>query len=161
MWLTLNVRQEDVRYLKLEQPVRFRADGGKLEAAGQIAWISPAVDETTRTVAIRVELPNLDGSLRANTFGQGRIVLREESSTVVVPNIAVHWDGSCHVVFVRDKHFFEEEAPKVFYTRTVRVGASDEKYTELLAGVLPGEIVASTGSAVLRAELLRNNLGAG
>lgn len=161
MWLTLNVRQEDVRYLKLEQSVRFRADGGKLEAVGPIAWISPAVDETTRTVAIRVELPNPDGTLRANAFGQGRIVLREEAEAVVVPNIAVHWDGSCHVVFVRDKHFFEEGAPKVFYTRTVRLGASDEKYTELIAGVLPGEIVASMGSAVLRAELLRNNLGAG
>ena len=32
---------------------------------------------------------------------------------------------------------------------------------ELLAGVLPGEVVVTEGSNVLRAELLKGNLGAG
>ena len=33
--------------------------------------------------------------------------------------------------------------------------------TEIIAGLLPGEVVVTEGSGVLRAELLKGNLGAG
>jgi cobalt-zinc-cadmium efflux system membrane fusion protein len=49
----------------------------------------------------------------------------------------------------------------VFHVRTVRLGAKNEKYSEVLAGVLPGEVIATKGSDVLRAEMLKNNLGEG
>jgi len=49
----------------------------------------------------------------------------------------------------------------VFHVPTVRLGTKNEKYTEVLAGVLPGEVVAAKGSDVLRAELLKNSLGEG
>lgn len=161
MWLTLNVRQEDAKYVSLGQPVRFAIDSGGVRPTGQVTWISTAADEKTRTVRLRAELPNPDGQLRASTFGAGQIVLREEKQAVVVPNEAVHWDGSCYVVFVRNKDFFKENAPKVFHPRTARLGAKDDQYTEIIAGVLPGEVVASKGSGLLRASLLKNNLGAG
>jgi cobalt-zinc-cadmium efflux system membrane fusion protein len=119
------------------------------------------VDEKTRTLKVRAELTNADGRLRAHSFGQGRIVLREENDAIVVPNDAVHWEGDCHVVFVRDKDFLSDNGLKVFHTRTVRPGARNDKYTEILAGVLPGEVVASKGSGILRSELLKNNLGEG
>jgi hypothetical protein len=41
------------------------------------------------------------------------------------------------------------------------LGATNGKYTEVIAGVLPGEVIATAGSDVLRAQLLKNNLGAG
>ncbi len=41
------------------------------------------------------------------------------------------------------------------HIRTVRLGAKNGKFTEIIAGVLPGEIVATKGSDVLRAELLK------
>ena len=159
--LTLNVRQEDARHLKLGQPVRFRPSGEGTEAAGTVSWISTAVDEKTRTVKVRADLANPEGRLRASTFGAGRVILREEQSAVVVPNEAVHWEGDCFVVFVRDKDFLAEGAPKVFHVRKVRIGARDAQNTEIIAGVLPGELVATRGSGTLRAELLKNNLGEG
>ncbi|MEX2118890.1 MAG: efflux RND transporter periplasmic adaptor subunit [Pirellulales bacterium] len=161
MWLTLHARQEDSRHLALGQKVRFRPDGGTREAAGQVTWISTAVDPRTRTVTVRATLENRSGDLRAHSYGSGQIVLREESQAIAVPSEAIHWDGSCHVVFVRDKNFFKKDAPKVFHTRTVRPAAKLDQFTELVAGVLPGEVVAGRGSAVLRAALLKNNLGAG
>jgi cobalt-zinc-cadmium efflux system membrane fusion protein len=36
-----------------------------------------------------------------------------------------------------------------------------ESITEIIAGVLPGEVVATKGSEILRAELLRGNFGEG
>ena len=65
------------------------------------------------------------------------------------------------MVFVRDKNFLNEGAPKVFHVRTVRPGVQNGPYTEIIAGLLPGEVIATQNSAVLRAELLKNNLGEG
>ena len=160
MWLTLDLRVEDAKLVALGQEVRFRPDGGQ-EDNGKIVWISTEADQKTRTVKLRALLDNGDGRLRANTFGSGKVVLREETHAVVVPNAAVHWEGCCHIVFVRDKDFFKEGSPKVFHVRTVRPGVKDDKYTEIIAGVLPGEVVATKGSAALRAQLLRGNLGEG
>ncbi|MGA2617012.1 MAG: efflux RND transporter periplasmic adaptor subunit [Thermoguttaceae bacterium] len=160
MWLTLNVSLEDAGRLAPGQAVCFRPDGSPAELRGKLVWIGAAADLQTRTVAVRAELPNAEGQLRNGTFGAGRITLREEGQAIVVPNEAVHWEGCCHVVFVRDKGFDDRQAsPKVFHVRTVRLGARSQDCTEILAGVLPDEIVAAKGSDVLRAELLKNNLG--
>jgi multidrug efflux pump subunit AcrA (membrane-fusion protein) len=162
MWLTLNVSVEDAGKLALGQPVRFRADGSRDEVSGTLVWISTTADQQTRMVTVRAELPNPKGQLRNETFGGGRIILREEQEAIAVPNEAIHWEGCCRVVFVRDKGYFEsKDSPKVFHIRTVRLGARNEKSTEIIAGVLPGEVLATKGSDVLRAELLKNNLGEG
>ncbi|VTR92383.1 Secretion protein HlyD OS=Rhodopirellula sp. SWK7 GN=RRSWK_02562 PE=4 SV=1: HlyD_2 [Gemmata massiliana] len=161
MWGNLDLRLEDTKSVTLGQQVRFLPDGAKTETVGTVAWISGEADHKTRTVRVRAVLDNANGRLRANTFGTGRVILRDEKQVVVVPNGAVHWEGCCHVVFVRNKDYMKDGSPKVFHIRTVRIGAKNDIHTEIIAGVLPGEIVAMKGSAALRAELLKNNLGEG
>lgn len=164
LWLTLQVRLEDASRVRPGQPVRFRYDGHDAGDTGTVAWVSPAADEKARTVPVRVAWPNATGRVPAGTFGTARILLRHVTDAVVVPSSAVHWEGSCHVVFVRDKDF-ETSPYKVFHVRKVRPGAADPglngPVTEIAAGVLPGEVVATTNSGVLRSELLKNDLGAG
>jgi multidrug efflux pump subunit AcrA (membrane-fusion protein) len=162
MWLNLNVPLEDARKLALRLPVRFQADGGQEELTGTLSWISTAADKQTRMIKVRAELPNPGGLLRDEIFGAGRIILREEPEAIVVPNGAVHWEGCCHVVFVRDKHYFDKpDSFKVFHVRSVRLGVKNGGFTEIIAGVLPGEVIATKGSDVLSAQLLKNNLGEG
>jgi cobalt-zinc-cadmium efflux system membrane fusion protein len=166
VWLTLRVRYEDAGRVKAGQPVRFRAADRAEPVEGLVAWVSPAADEKTRTVPVRVELPNPGGRLRARAYGSGFITIRSEDKAVVVPSDAVHWEGCCNVVFVADRNFDKPNGYKVFHVRKVRPGATDvtaagTPVTEVIAGVLPGERVATANSGVLRAELLRNNLGAG
>jgi cobalt-zinc-cadmium efflux system membrane fusion protein len=167
MWLTLHVRPEALKPFRQTDPrlllqgriVHFRPDGTREDVTARVAWVNTAVDERTRTLEVRADLPNPGGRLRANTFGAGRIVLREEPRAVVVPDEAVHWDGGCHVVFVYDKHSPGQDAPKVFHVRSVRPGARYDGNTEIIAGLLAGEMVAAKGSGALRAELLKGNLG--
>jgi cobalt-zinc-cadmium efflux system membrane fusion protein len=163
LWMMLHVQQEEAKYLTIGQKVLFRPShaGDEPEIGGAVAWISTAADDQTRMVRVRVDLTNNDGRLRTNTFGTGRIVLREEPQAIVVPSEAVHWDGTCHVVFVRDKNFLQPDAPKFFHVRSVRLGVKDGGTTEVIAGLLPGEIIASKNSVVLEAQLLKSNLGAG
>jgi len=161
VWLLLNIPLEDAGYISNGQSVDFLPDGHRESVTGTINWKSTSADQKTRTVSVRATLPNTDGHLLNETFGQGEVVLRDEPDAIVIPNEALQWDGSCHVVFVRDKAWFRKESPKLFHTRSVRPGAKTDDYTEIIAGVLPGEVVATIGSDVLRAQLLKNNLGAG
>jgi cobalt-zinc-cadmium efflux system membrane fusion protein len=64
-------------------------------------------------------------------------------------------------VFVRDKDFFNTGAPKFFHVRKVRLGVSEGGSMEVIAGLLPNEVIASKNSMVLAAQLLKANLGAG
>lgn len=155
MWVMLDLRQEDSSSVALGQTVVFRPDGGNDSAStGTVTWISTAVDEKTRTVKARAEVENPESRLRAHTFGAGRIVIHQSPNVVAVPSEAIHWEGCCHVVFVR-------LSDEVFQTRKVRLGAKSGAFTEIVVGVLPGEVVATTGSHVLMSDLLKSKLGAG
>ncbi len=161
MWLILNVKQEDARYARQGQLVRFETDNSEQLVQGKVDWLSPVVDEQTRTLRVRVVVDNSAGSLRDRTFGTGRIILREEPKAIVVPLEAIHATDHGHYVFIRDKNDADPKAPRLFYPRQVRLGAKDERFVELLAGALPGEMVATQGSAVILAQLLRSQLGEG
>ncbi len=161
MWLDVRVPSESASLVRLGQTVRYVPDGQTKVHEGEVSWISTDVDSQTRTVRVRAELANEDEQLRNESFGKGQIVLREETDAIVVPLSSLQWDGAGHVVFVRDSRFFEEDRPKFFIARSVRTGVKQDGFVEIIAGVLPGEVVASSGSDVLRAQLLKSNLGAG
>jgi cobalt-zinc-cadmium efflux system membrane fusion protein len=167
LWLTLNVPQDSLKRFRQADPqrllagkvVHFVPDGTREEVVGTITWVSTAVDEMTRTLQVRAELPNPAGQLRANTFGTGRIILRHEDKAVVVPGEAIQWDGKCHIVFVLDKRSRDKGAPTVFHVRTVRLGARNGPHIEIIAGLLPGEMIATTNSGLLRQELFKDHAG--
>lgn len=165
LWLTLRAKLEDANRIQPGQEVRFQHAGHSGWDSGVVTWISPSADEKTRAVPVRVELPNAAGRHHVNTFGAAHVILRVEPKATVVPSSAVHWEGDCNVVFVRDRDFDKPNGPKVFHVRKVRPGAQDASAqgdrTEILAGLLPGEQVATTNSGIFRTELLKNNLGAG
>lgn len=162
MWLILNVPLEEASLLEIGQSVRFLPNGSRDEVSGRLSWISTAADRQTRMVKVRAELANADGQLRDETFGAGRIILRKEPEAIVIPQQAVHWEGCCQVAFVRDEGYFDgPESPKVFHLRSVRTGAKHDGSVEIIAGLLPGEVIVTKGSDVLRAQLLKNSLGAG
>lgn len=161
LWVTLDLSAEDARRVKLGQVVRFKTETGKEETVGSVVWRSTQADPKTRTVKVRADLHDPTGRYLANTFGAGRIVLREEPKAVVVPNSAIQWDGNCFVVFVQDKDYRKPGAYKLFHVRSVRVGAKSDTQTEIIAGLLPGEVIVTKNAEVLRGELFRGNIGDG
>ena len=155
MWITMDVLQADAHRVAVGEEVNFRPDDARDEVVvGRVTWIATAVDEMTRTVKMRADVENPTGALRAHSFGLAHIVVRTSPTAIAVPTEAVQWEGCCYVVFVRI-------ADGIFQTRKVRLGAKDAAYTEILGGVLPGEVVATVGSHVLKSEILKSNLGAG
>ena len=147
LWVMLDVRQEDVARLRTGQSVDFQADNaGGEKATGILAWISAEADPKTRTVRVRASLPNPAGRLRPNTFGTGRILVREQPKAMLVPAQAVHADGKDHLVFVR-------KGPTVFRVRKVEVGLRDGQLVQIRSGIDAEEEVVTTGSHALMGEL--------
>ena len=161
LWLTLNVRQEDAAYVHVGQQVEFSTDDGAQHVSGPISWISPRVDQKTRTLQVRVMISGESQNLRDKAFGTGRIIVRREKQAIVVPLSAVQATSDGNLIFIRDRGYFDPNGFKVFHVRQVRLGAKTDTHVELLAGALPGEVVATQGSNVLLAQLLRSSLGAG
>jgi cobalt-zinc-cadmium efflux system membrane fusion protein len=151
MWVVLDVGIEDAVRLRLGQGVTFRPDGFRdEEIASSISWISTEADPKTRRVHVRAEVTNPLGALRANTFGAGKIKVRQETRSLAVANEALHWDmdAKTHLVFVGlDERTFE--------ARPVRVGCRAEKVTEVRGDISAGDKIAVEGSYLLKSELLR------
>ena len=155
MWLLADVYERDLLQLREGLPLLFTVDG--LPGAsfeGRLSWISSSVDDRTRTVRVRAELPNTNGLLRANMFGRALIVIHENSDVLSVPAQAVQTDGCCQLVFVR-------QADDLFVPRKITLGASANAFVEVLTGLSEGEMVATTGSYLMKTEILKSNIGAG
>lgn len=154
VWVVMSVRQEDVDKLRLGQAVAFQPDGhpGEVVVQGDVSWISTTVDEKTRTMRARAVMDNPTEHLRARTFGAAQITIRSAPNAIVVPSAAIQQEATCRFVFVL-------VAEKVFQVRMVQVGIVSGGFTEIRTGLRPGENVATTGSFVLKSELLKGRLG--
>jgi membrane fusion protein, heavy metal efflux system len=150
----LHVASTDAHRIKRGQSVRFQSDGGPV-ADGKVESVATSAEETTRRFAVRVEIANPDGALRASTLGRGRITVRAAPDAVVVPSAAVVEVDGWPVAFVRDRSFLKEGGRTSFLLRPIHVGARDGGQIEILAGLVPGEVVATKGLALLKSEYLR------
>lgn len=123
---------------------------------GKITWVSTQINPSTRTLKARAEISNSDGLLRANAFGQARIMLRHGERSLVVPKDAVQWDGCCNLVFVQ-----ANDLATNFQAKKVQLGIDTGTAYEVLSGLKAGETVVTTGSFLLKTEILKGSIGAG
>jgi cobalt-zinc-cadmium efflux system membrane fusion protein len=155
MWAMLDVYEADFRKVRLRQPVVLTVEGLRGEAfGGRITWISSHVDRRTKTLKVRAEIANPEGLLRAGMFGKAVITIHDKESLLVVPKAAVQWDGCCNIVFV--KH-----SDTLFKPRKVQLGYETDAFYTVEGGLKPHEVVVTTGSFLLKTEILKGSIGAG
>jgi len=155
LWLAIDVYEADLPKIELDQRVTFRVDGlSRRRFRGRVVAIGGEVDERTRTVHVYAEVKNTGGLLRAKMFGRAVVVVQPKEERLVVPKEAVQDDGDCHFVFVSPKD-------DVFLARGVEVGTAYPRGYEILSGLRVGERVVTSGSFLLKTEILRGQMGAG
>jgi cobalt-zinc-cadmium efflux system membrane fusion protein len=153
VWVDISVYQNHLPEVRLGQTVILSAGHGLENAHGVISYVSPVVDEETRTATARVVLPNPDGVWRPGLFVTARVVVERAEVPLAVPRTALENVENRRVVFV--------EREDDFAARAVTLGRSDETRVEVLTGLQAGDRYVAKGGFTLKAELARSELSGG
>ncbi len=157
MWAMIDLFESDVPVVATGQDVLFTLESAAGRTfAGTITWVSTHLNPATRTLKARAEIANDGGLLRANTFGAAQIVVRRGERCLVVPKDAVQWDGCCNLVFVKTN-----DEGTAFQPTQVHLGIDTGLAYEVLSGVKGGDVVVTSGSFLLKTEILKGAIGAG
>ncbi len=139
VWLMAQVYEYELGRLRVGQTaeVTVSALPGR-EYRGRIAFIEPVLDRETRSLRVRIALPNPRGELKPGMFADARLEI-PSSSALTVPKSAVIDTGARKVVYV-------ETSPNTFSARDVRTGDASGDRVAVLEGLSEGERVVSTAS---------------
>jgi Cu(I)/Ag(I) efflux system membrane fusion protein len=70
LWLMVEIHERDLGWIALGQPVQVEVNAYPGRAfRGRVGFIDPQLDTKTRTVRVRVEVPNADGVLKPGMYG--------------------------------------------------------------------------------------------
>lgn len=155
MWALIDVTEADFARVEKDQKVVFRIEGApETRFPGKVVAVAGEVDDRTRCIRVYADLKNVGGLLRANMFGTAEIAIRPAEPTLLVPKGAVQNDGDCNLVFV-------SPTAGVFQARKIELGTAYDQGFAVKGGLAEGERVATTGSFLLKTEILRGQIGAG
>jgi membrane fusion protein, copper/silver efflux system len=104
LWLHLQAFESDLAKLRYGQEVAFTVEAWPGETfTGRVAFIAPDVEQRTRTVAVRVNVPNPDGRLKPGMFARGQVRVKlAGGGKVFAPDFAGKWISPMHPEIVKD-----------------------------------------------------------
>ena len=146
LWVVADVYESDAAWVVAGQSatVEFDYVPGQIQQAN-VDYVYPTLDKMSRTLQVRVELPNPRVVLKPGMFATVRIHTQATGETLVIPSEAVIHSGERSVVFV-------SLGNGRFDPREVKLGVSgDEKY-QVLSGLKEGEQVVTSGEFLLDSE---------
>ena len=151
VWVNLTVYQKNLSLVRTGQKTRISTGHGLTEFSGSIAYVSPLVEEATRTATARVVLENPAGTLRPGLFVTAEITVAELEVSVAVPRTALVTIDEHSVVFAQTDDGFTQ--------REVEVGRSDKTHVEIISGLSAGQTCVVGGAFSLKAELEKEAFG--
>lgn len=145
VWALGDVYEKDLATVKVGEAADVQVNAYAGETwRGRVGAISDQVDPNTRTMKVRVVLPNSNERLKPEMFGSIRL-LRSTQMGVAVPATAVLREGSAGSVFV-------QRAPGHFERRAVTLGRTlDNDQVEVVSGLKPGDTIVTQGPGLLQA----------
>jgi Cu(I)/Ag(I) efflux system membrane fusion protein len=105
VWVKLDAYESDIQWLRYGQTVEFTSQAYPGETfEGTIAFIDPVLDPKTRTVKVRVNVPNEDGRLKPEMFIRATVHSQVAAGgRVMEPNLAGKWMCPMHPEVVQDE----------------------------------------------------------
>jgi membrane fusion protein (multidrug efflux system) len=104
--------------------------------AGKVAYVSPAIDQATRTFAIEALVDNPDRVLKPGFFAKGTVALRTDENVMAVPDNAVSTLAGVSTVYVIEDGKARQQI--------VTLGAHEGDRWEIVSGLKGEEVVATS-----------------
>ena len=147
VWVIADVAEGDLADIKLgtRATVTFRAYRSQ-PVEGVVAFIYPDVRTETRTVRVRIEVPNPDGRLKTDMYAD--VVFHVNAGLLPVtgvPTSAIIDNGTLQIVLVA-------KSDGRFEPRPVKLGRRGDGYVEVVDGLAAGEEIVTTATFLIDAE---------
>ncbi|MEO6598549.1 MAG: efflux RND transporter periplasmic adaptor subunit, partial [Polyangiaceae bacterium] len=145
VWVEVELYEADLAHVRVGQRATVSLDylpGRSYQA--KVAYIYPSLDPATRTGRARVELPNKGHELRPGMYASVELTF-DTLRRVQVPASAVVYTGPRRLVFV-------DLGAGRFKPQEIHVGGEANGMYEVLDGLAPGDVVATSGVFLIAAE---------
>lgn len=150
VWVEAQLSPADARRVSAGGGARILVHGTSLP--GKVVQRAHQTDERTRTVPVRIQIDNSRDLLHPGELVDARLSVGSPSPSVAVPSDAVVLLQDQATVFVMKGEGRFEPAPVV-------IGESRDGWVEVKQGLKPGAAYVSKGAFVLKARMLRSQLG--
>jgi RND family efflux transporter MFP subunit len=108
---------------------------------GTIAYVSPAVDQATRTFAVEALVDNSDRKLKPGFFAKGVVLTRVDASVLAVPEDAISTLAGVSTVYVIENGKARQQQ--------ISLGTRQNKLVEVTTGLKGDEKLATTNLSQL------------
>ncbi|MEO5957475.1 MAG: efflux RND transporter periplasmic adaptor subunit [Nitrospiraceae bacterium] len=145
VWVSADIYESEVAAVKVTQPASVTFSAYPEETfRGTVAYIYPSLNTETRTVRVRVELPNPGLKLKPGMYGNV-IVQTDAVHTLVVPKEAVLETGLRQLVFL-------DRGQGRYEPASVKLGRRSQDDVEVLEGLTVGDRIVTSANFLLDAE---------
>lgn len=146
VWVLADLYEADVSSVHIGDVAHLSVEGTEAPIEAKATFLSPTVDETTRTLKVRFELPNAEGKLRPGAFVTVAMDLGS-TRALAVPENAVIRTGTRSIVFVAHGEHAEHLQP-----REIKIGPVIGEFYRIDGGLAAGERVATGAQFLLDSE---------
>ena len=146
VWVIADVFERDIAAIRIGMPVAVSVDAfpGKV-FEGKLSYLYPTLNPQTRTVPVRIELPNPRGELRPAMYANIDIKVDTGGTALAIPASAVIDSGAQQRVLV-------QAGEGRFEPREVKLGLRSDEYVEVKSGVSEGEQVVVAANFLIDSE---------
>ncbi|WP_024303472.1 efflux RND transporter periplasmic adaptor subunit [Pseudogulbenkiania sp. MAI-1] len=146
VWLEAAIPEAQAGRVRTGQPLEARLTAYPGEAfKGKVIAVLPQANTDSRTLRVRIELPNRDGRLKPGMFAQVRLEAGTGKPAIVVPSEAIIRTGTRVVVLLAADggHYQPVE---------VQIGQESGGKTVVLKGLEAGQKVVASGQFLIDSE---------
>ncbi len=145
VWIIADIYENELPLIKAGETARFSLSAfpGK-EFSAPLEFVNPTLTGDTRTVKVRLTVPNPGGRLKPQMFTNVEI-RAGVGSRLAVPDDAVLDTGTRQIVYV-------DKGDGYFEPRQVKLGLRAGGYREVLSGLKKGEVVARAATFLIDSE---------
>ncbi len=153
LWMMADIYEYEMGLIKLGQDVEITTAAFPGQVfTGEVTFIEPFLNEVTRSLKVRVDVPNPNLELKPAMFVNatfkiplGKPDQKGTAEVLSIPRSAVLYTGLRKLVYVEiEKGLFE--------AREIKTGYDAEGYVEVLDGLKEGDVVVTRGAFLLDAE---------
>lgn len=146
VWVEADVYEHQLEWVKRKMmaEVEVRALPGQ-HFKGQVTYIYPELDQRTRTLRVRLLVPNPDGLLKPNMFAQVMIYAGPKENVLKIPREALIVTGKRESVVL-------DLGEGRFQPVDVVAGMSSQGEVEILSGLKEGDRIVVSGQFLIDSE---------